>query len=119
MLRSLGLIVFFFFFLSGCYSAGKYSDKKAALRGCKQWQADGRMVKVKILSFHSVSKGYSFQVSSRDCVQDDNSRKILGYVYPFVQSGDYEKKYSQVDFRDFLEASSEKGPSKVVKIFPY
>ena len=119
MPRLLSLFSCFSFLLAGCYGAGKYSDKKEALQQCKEWQADGRSVDVKILSFHSASEGYSFLVFSRDCIHDENSSKVVGYVYPLVQSGDFENKYAQFPFRNFLDVSSAKGQSRFARNFSY
>ena len=119
MLRLLSLFSCFSFLLAGCYGAGSYTDKKEALRQCKEWQAAGRTVNVKILSFHSASEGYSFLVFSRDCIHDEDSSRVVGYVYPLVQSGDFENKYAQFPFRNFLDVSSAKGPSRFARNFSY
>ena len=119
MLRFLGLLPFFSILLLGCHGSIYYAGKKVALRKCKEWQAAGRTVKVKILSFHSAAKGYSFQVFSRDCVHDEDASKIVGSVYPLVESGGFENKYTNVSFRNFLEVASAKGPSRSAKTFLY
>ena len=119
MLRLLTLFSCFSFLLAGCYGAGKYSDKKEALRQCKEWQAGGRSVNVKILSFHTASKGYSFLVFSRDCIHDEDFSRVVGYVYPSVQNGDFENKYAQFPFRNFLDVSSAKGQSRFARNFSY
>ena len=119
MLRFLGLLPFFSILLLSCHGSNHYAGKKAALLKCKEWQAAGRTVKVKILSFHSAAEGYSFQVFSRECVHDEDSRKIVGSVYPLVESGDFENKYTQVSFRNFLEAASAKGSPSPAKNFLY
>ena len=119
MLRLLSLVACFSFLLPGCYGDEKYKDKKDALRQCKEWQAAGHTVNVEISSFHSASEGYSFLVSSRDCIHDENSSRVVGYVYPLVQSGDFENKYAQFPFRNFLDVSSAKGLSKFARNFSY
>ena len=119
MLRSISLLSCFLFLLAGCYGAGKYIDKKEALRKCKEWQAAGRRVNVKISSFHSASEGYSFLVFSRDCIHDEDSNRIVGYVYPLVQSGDFENKYARFPFRNFLDLNSAKGASRFARSFSY
>ena len=119
MLRLLSLLSCFSFLLIGCYGAGKYTDKKHALRRCKEWQAAGRAVNIKISSFHSASEGYSFLVFSRECIHDEDSSRVVGYVYPLVQSGDFENKYARFPFRSFLDVSSAKGPSRFARNFSY
>ena len=119
MLLFLSLVSCFSFLLAGCYGAGKYADKTDALRKCKAWQAAGRAVSVEISSFHSASKGYSFLVFSRDCIHDEDSSTVIGYVYPLVQSGDFKSKYVRFPFRNFLDVSSAKGPSKFARNFTY
>ena len=64
MLRLFSLLSCLSFLFAGCYGAEKYTDKQEALRKCKEWQAAGRQVNVKILSFHSASDAYSFLVFS-------------------------------------------------------
>ena len=119
MIRWLSIITCFSFVLNGCHGGNKYSNKTVALEGCKKWQAAGRTVDVKISSFHSGTKGYQFLVFSRDCINDDESNKILGYVYPLVESGGFEVDYAMVSFRSFLDVSSAKGPASFVKSFAY
>ena len=119
MLRLLSLVSCFSFLLTGCDGAGKYTDKKDALRTCKEWQAAGQAVNVEISSFHSASKGYSFLVFSRECIHDEDSSRVVGYVYPLVQSGDFENKYVRFTFRNFLDVSSAKGFSRVARNFSY
>ena len=119
MLRLLSLLSCFSFLLVGCYGAVKYTDKKEALRKCKEWQAAGRTVNVEILSFHSASEGYSFLVFSRDCIHDEDSSRVVGYVYPLVQSGDFENKYAQFPFRNFLDVTLAKGQSRLARNFSY
>ena len=119
MLRFLVFLPFFSILLLGCHGSIHDADKKVALQKCKAWQAAGRTVNVKILSFHSAAEGYSFQFFSRECVHDEDSRKIIGFIYPLVESGDFENKYSQISFRNFLEVASAKGPSRIAKNFLY
>ena len=119
MLRLLCFLSCFSFLIAGCIGDKKYIDKTYALRKCKEWQAAGRAVNVKILSFHSASEGYSFLVFSRECIHDENSSRVVGYVYPLVQSGDFENKYAQFPFRNFLDVSSAKGPSRFARNFLY
>ena len=119
MLRLLSLLSCFSFLLTGCDGAGKYTDKRHAMRKCKEWQAAGHAVNVEISSFHSASEGYSFLVFSRECIHDEVSSRVVGYVYPLVQSGDFENKYVQFPFRNFLDVSSAKGLSRVARNFSY
>ena len=119
MLRLLSLFSCLSFLLTGCDGAGKYIDKKDALRTCKEWQAAGRAVNIKISSFHSASEGYSNLVFSRECIHDEDSSRVVGYVYPVVQSGDFENKYARFPFRSFLDVSSAKGPSRFARNFSY
>lgn len=119
MLRLLSLLSCFSLLLTGCYGAEKYTDKKDALQKCKEWQAAGRAVNIKILSFHSASEGYSFVVFSRECIHDEDSSRVIGYVYPLVQSGGFENKYARFPFRNFLDVSSAKGLSRFARNFSY
>ena len=119
MLRLVGLLSCLSFLLIGCDGAGKYTDKKDALRTCKEWQAAGRAVNIKISSFHSASEGYSNLVFSRECIHDEDSSRVIGYVYPAVQSGDFENKYARFPFRNFLDLNSAKGASRFARSFSY